>query len=75
MAVMVRIIRWFHMSFMIEGIMKTVYQLAVELGSQSKAAIKLGVDRDTVSRYIADKKGERHHVYNGRLFTAKGSPQ
>jgi len=55
--------------------MKTVYQLAVELGSQSKAAIKLGVDRDTVSRYIDDKKGERHHVYNGRLFTAKGSPE
>jgi len=53
--------------------MKTVYQLAVELGSKSKAAEKLGVDRNTVGRYIADKKGDRHHVYNGRLFTAKGA--
>ena len=67
-----RIIHWFHMSFMIEGIMKTVYQLAVELGSQSKAAIALNVDRGTIRRYLKDKKGERHHVYNDRLFTVKG---
>lgn len=57
-----------------KDVFKTLSIVCEEAGSQNKAADMLGVNRSTVSRYIDDKMGKYHHVFNGRMFTAKGNP-
>ena len=54
---------------------KTLSEVRSESKSNMEVSRKLGLNRATVERYIGDTAGKYHHVYNGRLFTAKGSPQ
>lgn len=60
--------------------MKTIHELMVQFrGNQSRAAIALNINRNTLKKYLADKTGERHIVreVNGepRLFAALGSTE
>lgn len=52
----------------------SVSEFVSATGSKIKAAEKLGCSRNTILRYEDDTDCKYHHVYNGRLFTAKGSP-
>ena len=54
--------------------MTTVRDLLVTTrGNQSEAARQLGVRRETLRKYIDDKKGRYHRIIDGRLFTARVS--
>jgi|GEM_PF-1501218 len=53
----------------------SVSEFVSATGSKIKAAEKLGCSRNTILRYEDDTDCKYHHVYNGRLFTAKGSAQ